>query len=123
MGLGDRRIEVTATGGRLDPAQFLEIADTLDAAAPMLVPRKPFAPRDYVELTAHFVCNLKCEHCMIEGTMERLAPQSFAQFKRVAERVIDATYDDVNLLQSIQRLHPDFVITHRQIIALHQAVA
>lgn len=41
--------------------------------------------RQYVSMTMEFRCNLKCVHCMIEGTMDRLAPQSFAQFKRVLE--------------------------------------
>lgn len=30
----------------------------------------------YVSLTMEFRCNLKCVHCMIEGTMDRLAPTS-----------------------------------------------
>ena len=37
----------------------------------------------YVSMTMEFRCNLKCVHCMIEGTMDRLEPQSFAQFMRV----------------------------------------
>ena len=35
--------------------------------------------REYVSLTMEFRCNLKCTHCMIEGTMDRLAPQSEEQ--------------------------------------------
>ncbi|MEZ6118337.1 MAG: radical SAM protein [Pirellulaceae bacterium] len=35
-----------------------------------------FRHADYVELTIHFRCNLKCEHCMIEDTMDRLEPAS-----------------------------------------------
>lgn len=35
-----------------------------------------FQHQDYVEMTMHFRCNLKCEHCMIEGTMDRLVPES-----------------------------------------------
>lgn len=34
-----------------------------------------FDHREYVSLTMEFRCNLKCTHCMIEGTMDRLAPQ------------------------------------------------
>ena len=30
---------------------------------------------DYVSMTMEFRCNLKCVHCMIEGTMDRLAPE------------------------------------------------
>lgn len=44
-----------------------------------------FDHRQYVELTMHFACNLKCEHCMIEGTMDRLQPQSMDQFRQVLE--------------------------------------
>jgi MoaA/NifB/PqqE/SkfB family radical SAM enzyme len=42
-----------------------------------------FAARDYVELTMHFKCNLKCEHCMIEGTMDWLKPESADRFERI----------------------------------------
>jgi len=37
----------------------------------------------YVEVTMHFKCNLKCEHCMIEGTMDWLKPESMEQFERI----------------------------------------
>lgn len=39
----------------------------------------------YVSMTMEFRCNLKCVHCMIEGTMDRLAPQTFGQFKELLE--------------------------------------
>jgi MoaA/NifB/PqqE/SkfB family radical SAM enzyme len=39
----------------------------------------------YVSMTMEFRCNLKCVHCMIEGTMERLAPQTFEQFRQLLE--------------------------------------
>lgn len=42
-----------------------------------------FAAADYVELTVHFMCNLKCEHCMIEGTMDWLKPESADQFESI----------------------------------------
>ncbi|MCX7166749.1 MAG: radical SAM protein [Rhodocyclales bacterium] len=32
-----------------------------------------------------FRCNLKCVHCMIEDTMDRLVPQTFEQFKSLLE--------------------------------------
>lgn len=41
---------------------------------------KRFAASDYVEVTVHFKCNLKCVHCMIEGTMDWLRPESDRQF-------------------------------------------
>jgi MoaA/NifB/PqqE/SkfB family radical SAM enzyme len=34
----------------------------------------------YVSMTMEFRCNLKCVHCMIEGTMDRLAPETIEQF-------------------------------------------
>lgn len=37
----------------------------------------------YVSLTMEFRCNLACVHCMIEGTMDRLEPQSDARFDEV----------------------------------------
>ena len=37
----------------------------------------------YVEMTMHFRCNLKCEHCMIENTMDWLEPESIKQFKEI----------------------------------------
>jgi MoaA/NifB/PqqE/SkfB family radical SAM enzyme len=46
-------------------------------------PRRRFAAEDYVELTMHFKCNLRCEHCMIEGTMDWLRPESMDRFERV----------------------------------------
>src|SRR5438128_8515780 len=44
-----------------------------------------FNHTQYVELTMHFECNLKCQHCMIEGTMDRLQPQSMQQFQSVLD--------------------------------------
>ena len=37
----------------------------------------------YVSLTMEFRCNLRCVHCMIEGTMDRLTPVSDEQFEGV----------------------------------------
>ena len=48
-------------------------------------PLQRFPPADYVELTVHFACNLKCQHCMIEGTMDWLQPESPASFEQVLE--------------------------------------
>jgi MoaA/NifB/PqqE/SkfB family radical SAM enzyme len=45
--------------------------------------KRRFAAEDYVELTMHFKCNLKCEHCMIEGTMDWLKPESMEQFESI----------------------------------------
>ena len=44
-----------------------------------------FDHTQYVELTMHFRCNLKCEHCMIEGTMDSLQPESMDAFQKVLD--------------------------------------
>ena len=38
---------------------------------------------DYVSVTMEFRCNLKCIHCMIEGTMDRLKPAGEEGFEKV----------------------------------------
>jgi len=38
---------------------------------------------EYVELTMHFKCNLKCRHCMIEGTMDWLQPETGESFREI----------------------------------------
>ncbi len=55
----------------------------LELASAPHAPARRFAAEDYVELTMHFKCNLKCEHCMIEGTMDWLRPESMEQFDRI----------------------------------------
>lgn len=45
-----------------------------------------FDHKQYVELTMDFRCNLKCEHCMIEGTMDWLRPQSMDNFQQILDR-------------------------------------
>lgn len=42
-----------------------------------------FANDDYVSVTMEFRCNLKCVHCMIEGTMDRLVPESRESFDAI----------------------------------------
>jgi MoaA/NifB/PqqE/SkfB family radical SAM enzyme len=42
-----------------------------------------FAYDDYVSMTMEFRCNLRCVHCMIEGTMDRLQPESDAAFEQI----------------------------------------
>lgn len=39
-----------------------------------------FNHADYVEMTVHFRCNLKCRHCMILETMDRLRPADESEF-------------------------------------------
>ncbi|MFT4916769.1 MAG: MoaA/NifB/PqqE/SkfB family radical SAM enzyme [Yoonia sp.] len=43
----------------------------------------------YVSLTMEFRCNLKCIHCMIEGTMDRLVPADDATFERICRDQAD----------------------------------
>ncbi len=38
---------------------------------------------DYVEVTMHFKCNLKCVHCMIENTMDWLEPEGLTRLEEV----------------------------------------
>jgi len=57
-------------------------------AAPIALFRRAPAPRrfpaaEYVELTMHFKCNLKCEHCMIEDSMGWLKPESMDRFDQI----------------------------------------
>jgi MoaA/NifB/PqqE/SkfB family radical SAM enzyme len=42
-----------------------------------------FDHRDYVSMTMEFRCNLRCVHCMIEGTMDRLVPESGERFQEL----------------------------------------
>jgi len=46
---------------------------------------KRFHFDDYVELTMHFKCNLKCVHCMIEDTMDWLEPEGMERLQEVCE--------------------------------------
>jgi MoaA/NifB/PqqE/SkfB family radical SAM enzyme len=46
---------------------------------------RTFRHDDYVELTMHFRCNLKCVHCMIEGTMDWLEPEDTSRLQEVCE--------------------------------------
>jgi MoaA/NifB/PqqE/SkfB family radical SAM enzyme len=44
-----------------------------------------FNHADYVEMTVHFRCNLKCRHCMILDTMDWLTPANAAEFKALLD--------------------------------------
>lgn len=57
---------------------------SISATAPRRVKR--FEHDDYVELTMHFQCNLRCQHCMIEGTMDWLQPESADRFGEILAR-------------------------------------
>ena len=45
---------------------------------------------DYVSLTMEFRCNLRCVHCMIEGTMDRLEPQTDQKFEDILQEQRDS---------------------------------
>ena len=45
-----------------------------------------FKHEEYVEMTVHFKCNLKCQHCMIEDTMDWLKPESMENFQDLLDK-------------------------------------
>lgn len=67
---------------------------------------------EYVSLTMEFRCNLKCVHCMIEGTMDTLQPQSEAQFAEILQvqqsdrpwRGMILTGSEITLMKSLPDL-------------------
>ncbi|WP_439156325.1 radical SAM protein [Yoonia sp.] len=67
------RVGLTTPVAQLDRVQGLSLRDH----------------EKYVSLTMEFRCNLKCVHCMIEGTMDRLAPTSEDTFERVCRDQAD----------------------------------
>lgn len=67
-----------------------------------------FAASDYVEVTVHFKCNLACVHCMIEGTMDWLRPESDEQLGRVlARNARERRWKGLTLTGSEVTLRPD----------------
>ena len=58
------------------------MTDLLAMPRPSLAGER-FAADEYVEMTVHFKCNLKCVHCMIEGTMDWLKPESVDRFEEI----------------------------------------
>lgn len=62
----------------------------------------------YVSLTMEFRCNLKCVHCMIEGTMDRLQPTSEQVFESVcADQAETGRWDGLVLTGSEITLRRD----------------
>lgn len=45
--------------------------------------QKRFDDANYISLTMEFRCNLRCTHCMIEGTMDRLATTPDTTFETI----------------------------------------
>ncbi|RZJ20224.1 MAG: radical SAM protein, partial [Haliea sp.] len=67
-----------------------------------------FDHRQYVSMTMEFRCNLKCVHCMIEDTMDRLAPQTADQLHALcASNVMHRKWKGLILTGSEITLHRD----------------
>lgn len=67
-----------------------------------------FNHQEYVSMTMEFRCNLKCVHCMIEGTMELLAPQTQEQLQGLcATNVMHRKWKGLILTGSEITLHSD----------------
>jgi MoaA/NifB/PqqE/SkfB family radical SAM enzyme len=74
----------------------------------MTATEKRFVAGDYIEVTVHFKCNLKCVHCMIEGTMDWLKPESNEQFARLlARNARERRWRGITLTGSEVTLRPD----------------
>jgi MoaA/NifB/PqqE/SkfB family radical SAM enzyme len=73
--------------------------------------QKRFSLRDhdsYVSLTMEFRCNLRCTHCMIEDTMDRLLPTDDASFDEVlAEQAATSKWQGLVLTGSEITLRKD----------------
>lgn len=80
----------------------------MDLATTMTPTSKRFAASDYVEVTVHFRCNLKCVHCMIEGTMDWLRPESNDQLERILlQNAREGKWRGLTLTGSEVTLRPD----------------
>jgi MoaA/NifB/PqqE/SkfB family radical SAM enzyme len=67
-----------------------------------------FQARDYVEVTVHFKCNLHCVHCMIEGTMDWLRPESDEEVGRIlAQNALQKRWKGLTLTGSEVTLRRD----------------
>jgi len=74
----------------------------------MIAAEKRFTAKDYVEVTVHFKCNLKCVHCMIEGTMDWLRPETDEQLGRIlARNARERRWKALTLTGSEVTLRPD----------------
>lgn len=69
-----------------------------------------FPHDDYISVTLEFRCNLKCVHCMIEGTMDYLQPQSGQVFEDVlAEQRRNQRWQGIILTGSEITLHKELI--------------
>jgi MoaA/NifB/PqqE/SkfB family radical SAM enzyme len=74
----------------------------------MIADRKRFAASDYVEVTVHFRCNLKCLPCMIEGTMDWLRPETDDQLDKIlVQNAGERRWRGLTLTGSEVTLRPD----------------
>lgn len=72
----------------------------------------------YVSMTMEFRCNLRCVHCMIEGTMDHLQPQSREQFNELMSfnhqqkqwRGLILTGSEITLLRDL----PELIVAAKQ---------
>lgn len=85
---------MASSNSRYDPAAALGAVARPGVRAGVTTPpgmdagRPRISLRDhekYVSLSMEFRCNLKCVHCMIEDTMDRLAPASEETFIKVLQ--------------------------------------
>ena len=69
----------------------------------------------YVSMTMEFRCNLRCRHCMIEDTMDRLSPQTEVQLQQLlAHNAAHRQWSGLILTGSEITLHRDLARWARQ---------
>lgn len=95
--------------GSSDPeARPLRFARSLPAAPVAPGTASRFDHTRYVSSTLEFRCNLKCVHCMIEDTMDRLVPQSPEQLQALlAHNAAHRKWSGLILTGSEITLHRD----------------
>jgi MoaA/NifB/PqqE/SkfB family radical SAM enzyme len=77
--------------------------------------RALFRSNDYVEVAVHFRCNLRCVHCMIEGTMDWLRPQSDEELDNIlAVNARDRKWKGLTLTGAEVTLRPDLPVLARR---------
>jgi molybdenum cofactor biosynthesis enzyme MoaA len=74
-----------------------------------------FNHADYVEMTVHFRCNLRCRHCMILDTMDWLRPADEREFSELLKRIVSRRDGrDLILTGSEVTLRSDLPLMARQ---------
>src|SRR4051812_31615282 len=77
-------MSVSITGWRTERSAFSRVASTESSDTPTRA-RNPLINDAYVSMTMEFRCNLACNHCMIEGTMDRLGPEPLDRFDQLLD--------------------------------------